>query len=159
MLWVCFVSAQLSSLVAGLPAGLSVEKSIDFCTWRRTAEGQLAGGGMDGQLPVCQYMQKLPIAFCISSSPFHLLSSLSHCLHMHRSLFYLHFLSSTVCVRGWLSAELEGYNLEETWDPITDTNTQSPHSALSPPVSHMLVTAAGLSLPGTRHPACLSHSD
>lgn len=73
--------------------------------------------------------------------------------------FYLHFLSSTVCVRGWLGAELEGYNLEETWDPITDTNTQSPHSALPPPVSHMLVTAAGLSLPGTRHPACLSHSD
>lgn len=77
---------------------------------------------------------------------------------MHLSVFYLQFLSSALCVKGWLGSELEGYNLEETWDPITDTNTQSPHAALSPPVSHMLATVAGLCLPGTRHPACLSHS-
>ncbi|CAB1419444.1 unnamed protein product [Pleuronectes platessa] len=53
--------------------------------------------------------------------------------------------------------ELQGYNLEETWNPITDTNIQSLHSSPSPPVSHMLVTVAGLCLPGTRQPASLSH--
>lgn len=77
---------------------------------------------------------------------------------MQLSVFYLRFFFSALCFKGWLGTELEGYNLEETWDPITDTNTQSPHSALSPPVSHMLVTVAGLCLPGTRHPASLSHS-
>lgn len=68
-------------------------------------------------------------------------------------VFYLHFFTSALCVKGWL----EGYNLEETWDPITDTNIQSLRAALSPPVSHIMVTVAGLCLLGTRHPACLSH--
>lgn len=76
-------------------------------------------------------------------------------LSPHRSpVFYLHCFTPALCGKGWL----EGYNLEETWDPITDTNIQSPHAALSPPVSHIMVTAAGLCLLGTRHPACLSHS-
>lgn len=58
---------------------------------------------------------------------------------------------SALCVKGWL----EGYNLEETWDPITDTNILSLQAALSPLLSHMLASAAGLCLPGTRQPACL----
>lgn len=136
-----------------LHAGLfGREKSVDSCKRRHTAEG------MYGQLPLCQYRQQLSIAFHASPSPFHLLSSVSHSLHMHLSLLSAYFFLFLLCVKGWLGSELQGYNLEETWDPVTDTNTRSLHAALSPPVSHMLVTAAGLCLPGTRRPACLSHS-
>lgn len=76
-------------------------------------------------------------------------------LSPHESLVcYLQFFTLVLCVQGWF----EGYNLEKTWDSITDTNIQSPHTALSPPVSHMLVTAAGFCLPGTRQPTCLSQT-
>lgn len=122
--------------------------------WKYTAEGQSAGGGTDGRRvgrrPLCRYkLKSLNEPFSVSH--FDLFGPLSP----HESpVFYLHFFTSALCGKGWL----EGYNLEETWDPITDTNIQSPHAALSPPVSHIMVTAAGLCLLGTRHPACLSHS-
>lgn len=93
----------------------------DSCTWRHTAEGQLAGGG-DGRAAASLSIRAKAL------NGFHLLSSLSHCLHMR--LFHLYFFfSSTLCVKDWLGSELQGCNLEETWDPITDTNTQSPHAA------------------------------
>lgn len=124
---------------------------MDSCTWKRAAEGQLAGDGMDSSclsVNTSKSSQKLlhqSFSFSTFQRP----------LSPHEALvFYLHFFTSVLCVQGWF----EGYNLEETWDPIIDTNIQSPHAALSPPVSHMLVTVAGLCLPGTRQPTCLSHS-
>lgn len=116
-----------------------------------TAEGQLTGR-RDEQEAFTSLL--LCFTFYLLQSP-----SLSHCSHIH--VFNLHFSFFSLFaqrVKGWLGATLETYNLEETWDPFTDTNTRSPHPALSPPASHMLVTVAGLCLPGTRHPACLSHS-
>lgn len=115
------------------------------CTWKHTAEARLAGGGTR------QQPQKKSF-YLLRPSPLHILKR-SLRMHLHLSSFICALQTSTLCVKDWL----EGYNLEETWEPITDTNIQSPHAALSPPGSHIMVTAAGLCLPGTRRRAGLSH--
>lgn len=123
-------------------------KSVNSCTWRHTA-GQLEETQTDGQLQPCQCMNYFPKAFtplclwflfCSSLTPLWISWLLSALFH------------STMSVKSWL----EGYNLRETWDPITDTNILSLQAALPPRVSHILASAAGLCLPGTRQPTCLS---
>lgn len=122
-------------------------KPVNSCAWRRTA-GQLEETQTDGRLPVtaCKMSPKLSPRSGLHSGP--LWATFSAWLSWLLSALF----HSALCVKGWL----EGYNLEETWDPITDTNIPSLHVALSPPLSHMLASAAGLCLPGTRQPACLS---
>lgn len=66
VMWACFASAQLSSLGADLHAGLLVR--VDPCM--RTAEVQLDVRGMDGQLPLYQYIQKFWIVFTSVIFPF-----------------------------------------------------------------------------------------
>lgn len=108
---VWFRSAQPSSPDAELHATLLGEKSMNICTER------------DGWSAASLSVQvKTFSSFYISFRLFHLLSPLIVCLPMQLSVFYL-FLFHSLCVKSWFGTELEDYNLEETWDPITETNT------------------------------------
>lgn len=136
---VCFLPAWPADLHAA-PSGGNAAAS---CTWKHTAEARLAGGGTRRQLRKKSF-------HLLGPSPLRVLKR--SLLHVRLSSFICAPQTATLCVKGWP----EGYNLEETWEPITDTNIQSPHAALSPPGSHIMVTAAGLCLPGTRRRAGLS---
>lgn len=144
---VCFGLAKPSILHAGL-FGREVSEllHVETHSWS-------AWGDTDGRATVALSVHELlPQSFhtTLPLVPILLLfNPLSPCWisWLLSALFH-----SAMSVKSWL----EGYNLRETWDPITDTNILSLQAALSPLVSHILASAAGLCLPGTRQPTCLS---
>lgn len=67
---------------------------MDSCMWKYTADGQLAGGGTAATLSI---QAKVSKSFYISPSPFHILSCLSHSLHVNLLSFICTF-SLQLCV-------------------------------------------------------------
>lgn len=140
----CFVSARPSGLIADLyTEAVGMGRAIASWTLKHAAEGSARRLSVDKRKKL--FHQSFSVTHRIFITPL----SPHEAFVLHRPHF-----TAALCAKGWL----EGYNLEKTWDPITDTNTLSQHAALSPPLSHILVSAAGLCLPGTRQLTCLSHS-